>query len=101
MINYKINVVCLTLIIIGGCVCGYDTRSWMLIICLQACECHVFDVPSPEAHYKAVCRGLVEEAFAIDSLRDLQDTDGQNKKKQTVSMLSESQGTAIASEIVS
>jgi hypothetical protein len=51
----------------------------------QACECHAFDVPSPEAHYKTVCRSLVEEALAIHGLREMATGKERDRKNQIVS----------------
>ena len=53
-------------------------------ISTQACECHAFDVPSPETHYKAICRSLVEEAMAIHKLGEEIETDKRNEKKVAV-----------------
>ena len=51
----------------------------------QACECHAFDISSPEAHYKAVCRSLVEEAMAIQGLKEMDTGKEKYRKKQIVS----------------
>ena len=56
-----------------------------MYVWFQACECHAFDVPSPEAHYKAVCRSLVEEAVAIQGVREMDAGKERDRKKQIVS----------------
>ena len=53
------------------------------LINFQVCECHAFDIPSPEAHYKAVCRSLVEEAMSIQGLREM-DTGGREKDRKKI-----------------
>ena len=61
------------------------TKSVLCMFEFQACECHAFDVPSPAAHYRAVCRSLVEEAMAIRGLREEDTGEETERKKQTVS----------------
>ena len=63
--------------------CCWHKASFVCLINFQVCECHVFDIPSPEAHYKAVCRSLVEEAMSIQGLREM-DTGGREKDKKKI-----------------
>jgi hypothetical protein len=42
-------------------------------------------VPSTEAHYKTVCRSLVEEALAIHGLREMATGKERDRKNQIVS----------------
>ena len=44
-------------------------------------------MPSPEAHYRAVCRSLVEEAMAIHGLREGDELDKMKNDKMDVSDL--------------
>ena len=58
--------------------------DYNMVTFFQACECHAFDVPSAEAHYRAVCRNLVEEAMTIHLLREEVEVDKKKEQKMSV-----------------